>query len=191
MRTQNELDEALLLLAEVNTPEAKAQWEVIEGKHTESWVFDKYVRDVHDDEKNESLFYAARDAAQFVSGKIDLEMLFTGAEFEETEIKSEVPVPQGFLGMLLQRIERLEKQVRILKGMKQKRSYRGASDYEDNDFMTQTEAYKYIGCAQCTVIKWTNKGMLKAYRKGNHLYYKKSELDMNPGVLNFRNIKHN
>ena len=191
MRTQSELDEALLALADVGTPEANAQWEVIEGRRTETWVFNKYVRDVPDDQKNESLFYAARDAALFVAGKLDFEMLATVSEVDETDNRPQAHFSKEFLEALLHRIERLETQVRILKGMKQKRSYKGATDYEGNDFMTQTEAYKYIGCAQCTVIKWTNKGMLKAYRKGNHLYYKKSELDMTPVVQNFKNIKRN
>lgn len=189
MRTQNELDEALLELADVDTPEARAQWEVIEGKHTESWVFDKYVRNVSDDQKNESVFYAARDAAQFVAGKLGPDMLATAPDDTTAEKTMEVQVSREFLETLLSRVERLEAQVRILKGMKRKRSYKEARDYGGNDFMTQTEAYRYIGCAQCTIIKWTNKGMLKGYRKGQHLYYKKSELDTSPVVQNFRNIK--
>lgn len=186
MRTQEELNEALLMLGDVDTPESHAQWEVIEGRHTESWVFDKYVRNVSDEEKNERLFYAARDAAQFVAGKVELDALMT--EKQESDERPKTVVTDELLAMMLHRIEKLETQVRILKGEKQKRSYRKASDYAKGDFMTQTEAYRYIGCSQCTIIKWTNKGMLKGYRKGQHLYYKKSELDSNPVVQNFKHI---
>ena len=111
-----------------------------------------------------------------------------GTEEQEMPECPKPVVTDGVLAMLLHRIEKLETQVRILKGEKQKRSYKKASDYSKNDFLTQTEAYRYIGCSQCTIIKWTNKGMLKGYRKGQHLYYKKSELDNNPVVQNFKNI---
>lgn len=196
MRTEKELDEALSLLDENWNENSRVQADIIMNHRTEEWVFEHYVRGVSEEDRNEDLYFAARDAARFVAGKIQIDELVTvkadKQDIPETALQEsgELLVPSALLRELQNRIERLEIQVRILKGYRQRRSYQRAMSYEENDFITQTEAYHYIGCSQSTIIKWTRKGMLKGYRKGQHLFYKRSELDASPVVQNFKNINH-
>lgn len=181
MRTQEELNEALLVLSGMDvTPVIKAQLEVIEGKRSEAWVFDRYVKNVPAEEKSEEIFYAARDAARYVAGSMELDELVP--DIELTSVSEEETVEaDGLIGKLLHRIERLERQVKILTAMLQPKK----EDYSGSDFMTQADAYQYIGCAQCTIMRWTKKGVVKGYRRNRNIYYKKSELDTNPVVKEY------
>ena len=53
----------------------------------------------------------------------------------------------------------------------------------DSEYMLQAVAYKYIGCSLTTLKSWKKKGIIPFYRKGGRIYFKKSDIDNNP-VLN-------
>ena len=89
MRKQSEINRAIEYLKPLVDKVSRLQVEILENKRSESWVFNQYVRDVPEDERNETLFYAARDAAQFLAGKIGISSicpdLEDGPEEEEEE----------------------------------------------------------------------------------------------------------
>jgi hypothetical protein len=75
MRTRQEIQTALHLLDQYGGEHKDAQTDVLHNRMTESQVFDTYVSTAPGDERNEARFFAARDAAQYVSGRLTLEEL--------------------------------------------------------------------------------------------------------------------
>ena len=181
MRTKKEINDALTkLMLMPDNAARRAQREVLEGGRSESWVFDKYVRNAPSEEKDEDVFYAARDAAQFVAGKLDLDAVLevNPLDDESEEVPESVTVSTNFLRSLLERVERLEHlmQVRTEIGKK----------YSGKEELMQAEVCEYLGCAQCTIMRWTQRGIVKAIQRGRNLYYLKSELDNNPAVQAYK-----
>ena len=169
------------------TPAREAQIDVLRNCHSEKKVFDLYV--VKAPEKNETLFYAARDAAQFVMGKLELETLL-GTEVPDAEDREEdkakdeaetIVVSKAYLEGLEKRIERLE--ARFL-GRK-RRLQRARQRLQDKAVMIQAEAAEYIGCDKTTLMRWTNKGLVKAELRGRNICYTKDELDANPTIRQY------
>jgi len=187
MRTTKELKDALMRLGQLpDTPERKAQQEVIRFRQTEKTVFTNHVMKVPESERNESVFYAARDAAQFVAGKIGLDVLL-GTDVPEPDSTPEddtetVTVTKGWLKKMERRIERLEALLLKREHLQQQKEER----FADKDFLIQAEACDYIGCAQCTIMRWTRKGIVKAVQRGRFLFYDKKELDANPIIQEYK-----
>lgn len=48
---------------------------------------------------------------------------------------------------------------------------------EPTVLLTRTETAEYLKIDLSTVTAWTKKGKLKAYGKGNRVYYKRSEVE--------------
>lgn len=42
--------------------------------------------------------------------------------------------------------------------------------------LTQLEACEFLGKSRVTIINWTKKGIIKSYKLGGRVYYKKWEL---------------
>lgn len=179
------------------------QAEVLQDGMTEQQVFRKYVVEVAEENRDEAVFFAARDAARFSAGHIGLEELIpdvqsmtaadlaaAGALGVVDEDSDTILLSRKEFNELIKRIGKLEKQMDILcKKHGKEVVYYQASDCQKDDFIIQEEAFKYIGCSKTTIHSWTKKGFVKGYRKGGHVYYSKSELDANPTVQNFRNLK--
>ena len=192
MRPVKELKYALKHLEQLpDSPERQAQMEVIRNCHSEKKVFDLYVQKA--EEKNESLFYAARDAAQFVAGKLELSTLldtdiaetYTETEPVAEEVKEEkVTVSKAYLELLEQRLERLEVRLLKIEGIKSL-----VKEKEPNS-LTSGEVCYYVGCSRDTLMRWTREGTVKAERRGKNYYYPVEELMENEVVRKFiRNKK--
>lgn len=173
MRPTKELKQALEQLSlQADSPERQAQMEVIRNCHSEKKVFELYVMKA--EVKNESVFYAARDAAQFVAGKLELETLL-GMDVPPVEDKPEpeeekVTVSKTYLEELERRIERLEIKLLKIEGIKKLVQ----DDHEDS--LTFPEVCYYIGCSRDTLTRWTKEGILNAEKRGRYYYYKSSDL---------------
>lgn len=195
MRTKQEIKRAVAILRQKGDALSLAQAAVIEYQRTESWVFAHYVQNVSADEKDETTFFAARDAARYVAGGIALEELIPDAtdypEVPQNCISlNEIMVPVELIERLIDRIESLEKKIDTLTEKESKdAAYTRIADHSKDDFMTQDEACKYVGCTKDTLISWRKKTFVKGYRKGAHVYYSQSELDASPTVQNFMNIR--
>lgn len=188
MRPTKELKQALEQLSlQADSLERQAQIEVIRNCHSEKKVFELYV--LKAEVKNESVFYAARDAAQFVAGKLELETLLgmdvlpVGNKPEPEEEK--VTVSKAYLEELERRIERLEKSVMGITDsvhLRQKRM-------DGKELIPQAEACKYVGCDQRTLCRWVNKGIIHREKWGRKIFFYKEELDSLPTVQAYKNRK--
>lgn len=191
MRTIQEINEALEILYARGDKISMLQADVLEKKYSEREIFQKMVVDVLQENRDEVAFFAARDAGMFLEGKLGMEEFLSVEQTkkEDKQVMPEISISIDYLLALTTRVDRLEKQVRFLQERKNRSTYKYSADANKNDYLTQTQAYKYIGCSQLTLIRWTKEGNVKGYRKGGHVYYSQSELDANPTVRNFRNLK--
>ena len=186
MRSQFEINRTLNILnaqAQVS-PTAKVQAEVISKRMDERAVFEKYVMGVSENQRDEALFFAARDAARYLKGDIDLDLLIPGVPlgnaedlaFSEEEAGT-VTLSRKDFNLLLKRLDRLEQWI----GLSRKEATLKPVDMPEGidmtDMMKQNEACKYLCCGKNTIKKWVAKGFVKAYQQGKYVYYSKKELN--------------
>lgn len=72
----------------------------------------------------------------------------------------------------LTRFEALEKKIDQLKNEIIPQNQRAGNE----DFITRTEAARLLKVAVITVSDWAKKGVLKSYKCGNRVYFKKNEV---------------
>ena len=185
MRTRQEIQTALHLLDQYGGEHKDAQTDVLHNRMTESQVFDTYVSTAPGDERNEARFFAARDAAQYVSGRLTLEELIPDLpdgvwenlmrqkeEYEAEETTATVSLKD--YRNLLKRVERLERRLG-LRAEINKATRKDASE-APSDLISQAEACRLLGCGKSTIKRWADKGLVTGYLKGKRVCYSKHDL---------------
>ncbi|WP_147336305.1 helix-turn-helix domain-containing protein [Bacteroides oleiciplenus] len=189
MRKQEEIKQVISLLEALNTTVAQVQAEVIRRRMDERAVFEKYVIGVVESQRDETLFYAARDAARYMKGEITLDILLPGMEISELSVSTppdeagdSITLSREDYDLLLKRLERLEQKV----GLRRKPVTRKSPALKPvempvkmdmTDMLKQNEACQYLGCSKNTIKRWAVKGLVHAYQKGRYVYYSKKELE--------------
>ena len=79
MRKEQEIRKAVELLRGKGDRLSMIQADILEERRTEVWVFDHYVVQALGQSKDEDAYCAARDAARYLSGKLELEVLIPRA----------------------------------------------------------------------------------------------------------------
>lgn len=181
MRKNQEINKAVAILRKKGDNISMVQADVLKNHRTEIWVFEHFVHDVPKSDQNEEVYSAARDAALFLSGKIELSDLIPGIEYDKTEPQEmqeegTLIVSKTDFIKLLKRVERLERRMELQKEvpLTKRKSIKEASGY---DLISQIEACKYVGCSKTTIKRWANNGFITGYLKGLNVYYSKCELD--------------
>ena len=189
MRKQSEINRAIEHLKAYTDAASRIQVEVLEMKRSETWVFNQYVRDVPEDERNETLFYAARDAAQFLAGKIGISSICPDLEDEpeeEPELDDDaITLSRKEYEKLLKRLERVERRLGLRVGTTDRAPRKDLSE-APADLISQVEACKYIGCGKSTIKRWADKGLLTGYKKGRSVCFSRKEIDRAPVVKEHR-----
>ena len=80
MRKSQEVNKAIAILRKKGDKISLNQAEVLGGRYSEVWVFEHYVQNVSDECRDEATYCAAREAALFLSGKLELAELIPVAE---------------------------------------------------------------------------------------------------------------
>lgn len=190
MRKQSQIDRAIEHLKSYNDASSRIQVEVLEMKRSESWVFNQYVRDVPEDERDETLFYAARDAAQFLAGKIGISSICPDLEDEPEEEEEEETITLSLseYKKLLLRLERVERRLGLRVGDVAPAPRKDISEAPD-ELIGQADACRLIGCAKTTIKQWANKGLITRYQKGYNVYYSRRELLGSSVVKDYKDSK--
>lgn len=197
MRKQKEIKQAISVLLKKGDAISLVKAQTLADHLTERQVFQKYVTEKSDDERNESIFFSARDAARYAAGHLELEELVQVAEccpdeelHEEVESDRIIPgeemvqVPLQTFQDIIGTLRSLEKQVCDLCGM----NVGLPSVAVANDLMELKDVLEYIGCGAATLRRWIRKAVIVApYRRGACSYYSKQELDNNPVVQRYKN----
>ena len=206
MRTKNEIRQAVAILRHKGDRISMLQAATLEEGRNEAWVFATYVTSVPEEAKDETAFYACRDAARFVAGHIGLEELvpdvqsMTAADFAAAGALGTMDAPKPKKErqtVSVQEFEALKRKVKQLEGFmedllkerRQRAEYQKLPDTNRADFIGQKEATELIGCTRETLGAWQRKGFITGYRKAGLVYYSKSELAASPVVQNFITIK--
>lgn len=58
------------------------------------------------------------------------------------------------------------------------------SEVEEQDYLTRKEVAEKLSISLPTLHDWVNKNILRAYRIGNRVYFKKSEIDQSLKPIN-------
>lgn len=179
----------LRMLSQVSNVTTRAQLDVIENRRSEAWVFETYVAGVSEEDKDENLFFACRDAARYAAGKLTAEELM-GCEVNEEEKEEKLPrnTKTSELEILRKRVDALEALISKLAQAEEERKRIStisfnAPDINRADFINQTAALALVGCSKGTLKNWAAKGLIHAYQRGNKLWYNKRELEQSPVVI--------
>jgi excisionase family DNA binding protein len=187
MRKKSEIKRAIEALRQKCDHISQAKLQVLEGVRSEQWVFDNYVK-IPEEEQDEEAFFAARDAAQFVAGKIGISAICPELEDEEPdddpeeEIKETIILSRSEYESLLKRLERVERRLGLITHPSQHRNISKAPE----DLIHQSEACRYVGCGRSTIKRWAKKGLITGYVKGRSILYSKKELDKSEVVIEYR-----
>lgn len=191
MRKQSEINRAIEYLKPLVDKVSRLQVEILENKRSETWVFNQYVRDVPEDKQNETLFYAARDAAMFLAGKIGISSICPDLEDEPEEEEEEtITLSLSEYKKLLRRLDRVERRLGLRVGSLEKVPRKDISEAPD-DLIGQADACRLIGCGKTTIKRWANKGLITGYQKGRSVYYSRRELIGSPVVRDYKDSKSN
>lgn len=194
MRKNQEINKAIAILQKKDDKFSKIQIEILEGRRTEIWVFEHFIRNASNETRDEATYCAARDAAKFLYGKLELEELIPDAEqypVEASAVSVEPPTRNELwkrIQELTLRVERLEKANNRIQDFKvfTPNLQDDVQEPEEEEYMLQAVAYKYIGCSPTTLKSWKKKGIIPFYRKGGRIYFKKSDIDNNPAIEEYR-----
>ena len=175
MRTKNEIKQAVAILTRKADRLSLVQAEVLQGSMTEQQVFQKYVMEVAEENRDEEMFFAARDAARFSAGHIGLEELIpdvqsmTAADFAAAgalgvvdEESDTIMLSRKEFNRLLARIERLEQWT----GLRRKAAPGDCTplplpeDADMDDLMKQNEACRYLSCGKNTIKGYASRGLV-------------------------------
>ena len=191
MRKSQEIDRAIAILQKKGDKLSNVQAEILKNRRNEIWVFEHYIRDTSNANRDEATYCAARDAAKYLNGKLELAELISDVEEYDVNTKDlteQLPNRNEMWKMIKELTNRVE-----LLEMKngQKLDFKlytpnlqeEGPNPNDSEYMLQAVAYKYIGCSLTTLKSWKKKGIIPFYRKGGRIYFKKSDIDNNP-VLN-------
>ena len=204
MRTKNEIKQAVAILRYKGDSLSLVMAAVLQEGMNEQQVFQKYVMEVAEANRDEAVFFAARDAARFAAGHIGLEELvpdvqsMTAADFAAAGALGVVEEPKKERQTVsVQEFEALKRKVKQLEGFvddllkerRQRAEYQKLPDTNRADFIGQKQVTELIGCSRETLGAWQRKGYITGYRKAGLVYYSKSELEASPVVMNYRNLK--
>ena len=186
MRKQSEIDRAIEALRMNGDGLSEVQIEVLERRRNEQWVFGHFVRDTPEAERDEAAFYAARDAARFLAGKVGISALCPELDDEpEPEAEEGITLSRKEYDALLKRLERVERRLG-LRSQINKETRKPATDTNATDLISQAEACRYIGCGKSTIKRWADRGLVTGYLKGKRVYYSRRELDRSEVVREHR-----
>lgn len=184
MRKKSEIKRAIEALRQKCDHISQAKLQVLEGARSEQWVFNNYVK-IPDEERDEEAFFAARDAAQFVAGKIGISAICPELEDEPEEDEETITLSRSEYEKLLKRLERVERRLGLRVGTVEKAERKDISEAPD-DLIPQVEACRYIGCGKSTIKRWADKGLIAGYVKGRSIMYSRKELDKSKVVIEHR-----
>ena len=174
MKASNKhIQKVLAYLKDKDDAISAAQYNTLLNRMNESQVFSTYMASLPEEERNEDVYYAARDAARFLAGKLPLSAVIPDSDDDnETEVDDTVTIKRSQLEDILKRLERLEKKV----GIRKVDRIAILAHKTPDDLISRLEAIKWIGCGKSTIKRWSLSGAITQYTSGGNIYYSKSEI---------------
>lgn len=179
------IEDVLNALREKGDPVSLEQCRVIENRWTDIEVFNTYLAGKSDGERNMELYWACRDAAQFVRGELGASALVPGMEStsEQEEADEEgsgpdtVTLSRKEFNSLLRRIEKLERWTGLKRRPDSTRLPLLPDTVDMADYMQQHEACKLLGYTKKKIRGCVDRNELKAWQKNRHVYYLSKQVE--------------
>lgn len=177
------IDAALKLLRAKGDTVSLAQAEVLADRLNERSVFDKYVAHVSEADRDETLYYACRDAARFLHGGLTMEELIPDASDVEADIPANDDEPDTItlsrkeFNALLARIEKLERWTGLKRKPASVRLPSLPPASNPADYVTQNEAARMIGIGKRSMRGYVDRGEVKAWQYGKFVVYRLRDIE--------------
>lgn len=193
MRKEKEIKFAVGMLKAAGNEVQTLQVAVLENRRTEAWVFENYVKNVAEENKDEAKFFAARDAARYLAGSIELEELLPEVDFSvmkdhnTAEEEQTITLSYRDYKELVKRVERIERRM----GLRAKINETKRKDATEapKDLISQVDACRMLGCGKSTIKRWADNSFITGYTIGRRVYYSKKELNNSDIVKEYRASK--
>lgn len=177
MVKKTSIDAALRLLRAKGDPVSLAQAEVLANRLNERSVFDKYVVHVSEAERDETLYYACRDAARFLQGGLTLEELIPDASKVEADVPASdnhpdtITLSREEFNALLARVEKLERWTGLKRRPDPMQLPPLPATADRKDYVTQNEAARMMGIGKRSMRGYVDRGEIKAWQYGKFVVY--------------------
>lgn len=189
------IEDVLNALREKGDPVSLEQCRVIENRWTDIEVFNHYATGKSDEERDIILYWACRDAAQFVHGHLDavtlIPDLYSMPREEKKEIESDtcetVTISRKDFNDLLRRIEKLEYWTGLKRRPESTRLPLLPDTVDMVDYMQQYEACKLLGYTKKKIRGCADRGELKAWQKNRHVYYLRKQVELYKRKMDMEN----
>lgn len=178
------IQKVLAYLKDKDDAISEAQYNTLLNRMNESQVFSTYMASLPEEERNEDVYYAARDAARFLAGKLPLSAMIPDSDDDnDTEEDDMVTIKRSQLEDILKRLDRLEKKTGIIKCERNTKPLTNAPD----DLMTLEQVMEWTGCGKKTVRRWAGRGCFTTYADGYRYYYSKSDIENSLVYRDYKN----
>lgn len=170
------IEDVLKALRRKGDPVSLEQCRVIENRWTDREVFNHYLAGKSDEERDMNLYWACRDAAQFVHGQLDVTALIP--EMEDTPSRDEEPdnepgmvtLSRKEFNNLLRRIEKLERWTGLKRKPESPRLKPLPQGADLNDYVQQSDVCRLTGFDKKRMRGCVDRGEIKAWTKGRYVF---------------------
>lgn len=178
------IEDVLNALREKGDPVSLEQCRVIENRWTDIEVFNTYLAGKSDGERNMELYWACRDAAQFVRGELGASALVPGMEStsEQEEADEEGSGPDTVIlsrkefNSLLRRIEKLERWTGLKRRTEPARLKPLPQGADRADYVNQNEACRLLGISKRSMRGYADRGEVKAWQDRKFVVYLRKDI---------------
>lgn len=176
------IEDVLNALREKGDPVSLEQCRVIENRWTDREVFNHYLAGKSDEERDMNLYWACRDAAQFVHGQLDVTALIP--EMEDTPSRDEEPdnepgmvtLSRKEFNNLLRRIEKLERWTGLKRRTTPARLKPLPQGADRADYVNQNEACRLLGISKKSMRGYADRGEVKAWQDRKFVVYLRKDI---------------
>lgn len=176
------IEDVLKALRRKGDPVSMEQCRVIENRWTDIEVFNHYLAGKSDEERDMNLYWACRDAAQFVHGQLDVsalipEMEVTPSQDEEADNEPEmVTLSRKDFNELLRRIEKLERWTGLKRRTETARLKPLPQGADRADYVNQNEACRLLGISKRSMRGYADRGEVKAWQDRKFVVYLRKDI---------------
>jgi len=185
MRRKEDIQCLIEALSSTPNKENDARRTVLEMNLTESQVFNEWVKNIGMEERDENVYYAARDAARYLNGQLEAtdivpDIVLPSAEYDIDEDVISISVKD--FNALVERVAKLEK---IMETFSHNESR--VKKPNKDDLISIGEATRLYNVNYKTFLRWIQNGWLSAVDKGKYHFVSVHEIESNPKLMHYIN----
>lgn len=184
MRRKEDIQCLINALLATPNKENDARRTVLEMNLTESQVFNEYVKNIGMEERDENVYYAARDAARYLNGQLEAtdivpDIVLPSEEYDLDE--DVISISVNDFNALVERVAKLEKIVMTYEHNESR------TRQPKDDLISIGEATRIYNVNYKTFLRWIQSGWLSAVDKGKYHFVSVHEIESSPKLMQYIN----